>query len=136
LVNGGKGMAANERRPSPAMVPDADQRTEAGEPMIDGPAVFGFLGVLLGFVAGGWIGGAHGWLIGVPAALGGAVVGGPVFWFLSLVFLDEIPDRLERLSRRRAIVGNVLFWSYLVFVLVVLTAGVFLLRGVFRAWRE
>src|SRR5262245_38503206 len=92
---------------------------------IDGPAVIGFLGVLLGFVGCGWLGGAHGWLIGIPSALGGAIVGGPLFWFLSLVFLDEIPDRLEQLSRRRRVIGNALFWSYLLFMLALLMAAVF-----------
>ena len=74
-------------------------------------ALFAFIGMLLGLIAGVWWGFAQSWLMGITASVGAALTGGVLGWtagFLS----EEIPVRIRKFSESHRLVGRVLFGAF------------------------
>ena len=80
-------------------------------PMVGITALFAFIGVACGLIAGLWWGFAQSWLIGLAASAGGAV-GGGVIGCIAGFISQEIPDRIARFSKSHHGLGIVFFWLF------------------------
>jgi ABC-type dipeptide/oligopeptide/nickel transport system permease subunit len=79
--------------------------------MVGITAIFGFLGIFMGFVAGMWWGFSQNWLIGITASAGGAVAGG-ITGCIAGFLGEEIPEWIRRLSNTHRLLGSTLSWAF------------------------
>ena len=79
--------------------------------MVGITALFAFIGILLGLIAGVWWGFAQSWLVGIGASAGGAVSGGFVGWLVGFLS-QEIPERIRRFTESHRVAGRVLLWTF------------------------
>ena len=77
-----------------------------------------FFGLFLGFLIGGRLGFLHGWIIGLSAMLGGAIIGSIIMWFSAWIIYFEIPRHIDRIKKRFRRVGDFLFWSYFAILII------------------
>ena len=79
--------------------------------MVGTTAIFAFLGIGLGLIAGFWWGFSQSWLLGITASAGGAFVGGAAGCIVGFVG-EEVPQWIHKFSKSHSLLGGVLFWLF------------------------
>ena len=79
--------------------------------MVGIPAIFAFLGIGLGLIAGSWWGFNQSWLWGITASAGGAFVGGITGCIAGFVS-EEVPEWIRKFSESHQVPGGILLWLF------------------------
>ena len=89
--------------------------------MIGITAIFAFLGIMCGLIAGLWWGFSQSWLMGFMTSVGGAVAGGIVGCSAGFIY-DDIPHRIDMFSKKHRVLGGISFGLFCLLWLVLIAA--------------